>query len=100
VDGDALSIGDNVMISHSASVLSGSHYYDEKIPMRDLVKDTPIVIGNNVWIGAGARIVGGNTIGDDVIIGANAVVTKSIPSNSVAVGVPAKVIKKVTDTIK
>ena len=50
-------------------------------------------IGNNVMIGAGAVILGNITIGDDSIIGANAVVTHSIPKNSLAVGVPA-IIKK------
>jgi serine O-acetyltransferase len=50
------------------------------------------VIGNRVEIGAGAKIIGRIVIGDDVIIGANSVVVKDIPSNSVAVGIPAKVI--------
>jgi serine O-acetyltransferase len=51
-------------------------------------------IGDNVIIGAGARVLGGITIGDDVIIGANAVVIKDLPAGVTAVGVPAKVIKK------
>jgi len=55
-------------------------------------------IGDNVVIGAGAKILGGVTIGDNVRIGANAVVTKDIPSNSIAVGVPAKVISRSLDT--
>lgn len=50
-------------------------------------------IGDNVTIWAGAKVIGNITIGDDVIIGANAVVTKDIPSHSIVVGVPAKVIK-------
>lgn len=52
------------------------------------------VIGNRVEIGAGAKIIGRVFIGDDVIIGANAVVVKDIPSHSIAVGIPAKVITK------
>jgi len=51
-------------------------------------------IGNNVFIGAGAKIIGNVTIGNNVKIGANAVVVKDIPDNSTAVGVPAKVIKR------
>lgn len=51
------------------------------------------VIGNNVEIKAGAKVIGGITVGDDVIIGANAVVVKDVPSHSIVVGVPAKVIK-------
>lgn len=50
-------------------------------------------IGDNVGIKAGAKVVGGVTIGDDVIIGANAVVVKDVPSHSIVAGVPARVIK-------
>jgi serine O-acetyltransferase len=51
------------------------------------------VVGKNVVIGAGAKILGSVTIGDNCVIGANAVVTKSIPDNSVAVGIPARVVR-------
>ena len=57
----------------------------------------PIHIGKNVWIGSNATILQGVTIGDGSVIGAGSVVTKSIPENSVAVGVPAKVIRKVEE---
>lgn len=58
-------------------------------------KGTP-VIGKNVFLGAGCVVIGDISIGDGSVIGANAVVTKSIPPNSVAVGVPARVIKTLT----
>ena len=51
-------------------------------------------IGNNVWIAAGAKVLGPITIGDDVIIGANAGVVKDVPSHSIVAGVPAKIIKR------
>jgi acetyltransferase-like isoleucine patch superfamily enzyme len=95
IDGDYLEIGDNVMIAHSASIITGAHIYDDELPMRDTLEARPVKIGNNVWIGAGARIIGEVTIGNNVIIGANAVVTKSIPSNVVAVGIPAKILKSI-----
>ena len=57
----------------------------------------PIVIGNNVYIGTGAYIMPGVTIGDNCVIGAATVVTKDIPSNSCAVGVPARVIKTIDE---
>lgn len=60
-------------------------------------KMAPIKIGNNVYIGMDAKVMPGVTIGDNVIIGAGAIVTKDIPSNSVAVGLPARVIKTVDE---
>ncbi len=95
IDGEYLEIGDNVMIAHSSSIITGSHIYGTDLPMRDTLEPRPVKIGSNVWIGAGARVLGSVDIGDNVVIGANAVVTKNIPSNSVAVGVPAKVIKHI-----
>jgi serine O-acetyltransferase len=59
---------------------------------RSKKKDVPI-IGNNCYLGAGCRILGDVKIGDNVIIGPNAVVLTDIPNNSIAVGIPAKVIK-------
>ena len=58
----------------------------------------PIHIGKNVWIGANATILAGVTIGDDTVIAAGAVVTKDVPGNTVAGGVPAKVIKRIEVT--
>lgn len=92
-------IGDGCMIATSVYVVD----FDHKIPtllfdFRNVHKNTyvrrKIVIGKNVWIGAQCVIVKGVTIGDNAVIGAGSVVTKSIPANSVAVGVPAKVIRK------
>ena len=59
-----------------------------------------IIIGNNVHIGTNAMIMPGVNIGDNCIIGCRAIVTKDIPSNSVAVGIPAKVIENIDDYIK
>ena len=55
----------------------------------------PIKIGNNVWIGGNVIVLPGVNIGDNVVIGAGSVVNKDIPSNSMAVGIPCKVIKKI-----
>lgn len=52
----------------------------------------PTTLGNGCWIGTGARIVGGVTIGDNAIVGAGSLVLKDIPANSIAVGVPARVV--------
>ena len=63
----------------------------------DLEITKPITIGNNVYIGNDVIILPGVSIGDNVIIGAGAVVTKNIPSDSVAAGVPARVIKPIQE---
>lgn len=56
------------------------------------------VIGNNVYMGAGAKLIGGIKVGDNVIIGANAVVTRDVPDGAIVVGIPAKVIGENTYT--
>jgi maltose O-acetyltransferase len=60
----------------------------------------PIVIEDNVWIGAGVHIMGGVTIGRNSVIGAGSVVTKDVPENVIAAGVPCKVIREITDKDK
>lgn len=57
----------------------------------------PIHIGKNCWLGAGVIVVPGVTIGDNSVIGAGAVITKDIPANVVAVGTPARVLRKISD---
>ena len=67
-----------------------------KIPPQDRILTTKgaVIIKKNVWLGEGVVVMPGVTIGENTVIGANSVVTKDIPSNSVAVGVPASVIKQ------
>lgn len=74
-------------------VLNSLNYFDGE----RMDNMAPITIGNNVYIGMGAYIMPGVSIGDNTIIGACAVVTHDIPSNSVAVGIPAKVIKTIDE---
>ena len=94
-------IGKNVLLGRKITLVDNSHgkltLEDLELnpTARDLVSSGPIIIKNNVWIGDKATILSGVTIGENSIIGANAVVTKNIPSNSVVVGVPGKVIKKI-----
>lgn len=60
----------------------------------------PITVGNNVWFGANVTVLAGVEIGDNAVIGAGSVVTKSIPANVVAVGVPCKPIREITSSDK
>jgi acetyltransferase-like isoleucine patch superfamily enzyme len=62
----------------------------------DAAKD--VVIGNNVWIGTDSYICKGVSIGENSVIGAKSVVTKSIPKNCIAAGIPARVVKLVSNT--
>lgn len=89
-----ISLGDNVHLTNGVSFLThdaGILIFKKDVPDLELTK--PIRIGNNVYIGANTMILGGVKIGNNVIIGCGAIVTKNIPDNSVAVGVPAQVIK-------
>lgn len=95
-------IGDNVLMASHIYISDNSHGFykgDNQTapnipPIKRAYKIAPVVIGNNVWIGEGCIIMPGVTIGDGAIIGANSTVTKNIPENSLAVGQPAKVIKR------
>ena len=91
-----LKIGNDVLISHRVTILSSSHEFNSKAhSIRSQgISRRPTVIGNNVWIGAGAIILGGISIGDGSVIGAGSVVTRDIPEDSIVAGVPAKKISE------
>ena len=87
-------IGDKCLISYEVVMRTDMHNHKAGIPIIDQGNSAEdIIIGNNVWIGHGVYIMPGVHIGDNSIIGAKAVVTKDIPADSIAVGVPACVIK-------
>ena len=90
-----LIIGSNNLISARFFVSTCSHTYSfVNIPITSQkLESKPVKIGNNCFIGMDVKVFPGVTIGDNVIIGANSIVTQDIPSFSVAVGSPAKVIK-------
>ena len=96
-----ITIGNNVHITNGVKFIThdgGTLLFRDVIPDLEITK--PITIGNKVYIGNDVRILPGVNIGNNVIIGAGAIVTKNIPDNSVAVGVPAKVIKSTDDYLK
>lgn len=96
-----ITIGDGLLTGRFVYIGDNAHGELKKeyahIPPQDrcLCSKGEVVIGNNVWIGDKVTILGGVHIGDNVIIAANAVVTKDVLSNSVVAGVPAKVIKMI-----
>lgn len=92
-----VTIGDNAMFASYCFVSDENHGMDLSSGVRyecQPIEFSSVHIGKNCWIGEKAMIMPGVTIGDNTIIGAGSVVTKSIPENSIAVGNPAKVIKK------
>lgn len=96
--GNHVRINDRVnLITHDGGLWVVRELYPE-LSKSDLIK--PIVVGNNVHIGTGAVIMPGVHIGDNCIIGVGAVVTKDIPDNSIAVGVPARVIETIDEYVQ
>ena len=89
-----MTIGDDAFIGPNVSIYTACHPIEaEKRRSRQEWAEA-VTIGNDVWIGGGVTIVPGVTIGDRVVIGAGSVVTKDIPSDCVAAGNPARIIKK------
>ena len=88
-------IGDQTFIGHNVVLATLDHDIDPE--KRFMLHPAPIRIGSKVWIGANVVITKGVSIGDNSVIAAGAVVTKDIPANVVAGGVPAKVIRKIVE---
>ena len=95
LDGAPVRFGDNVFIAPNCGFYTAGHPLEAEERNKGLEYARPITVGNNVWIGAQVCVLPGVTIGDNCVIGAGSVVTKDIPANSVAVGNPCRVIKKI-----
>ena len=95
LDEATVTIGDDCFIGPNVSIYTACHSTDpvERNSRREWA--LPVSIGNNVWIGGSVTILPGVTIGDNVTIGAGSVVVSDIPSGSIAVGNPCRVVKKV-----
>lgn len=98
-----VSIGNGLLTGRYVFIGDNSHgrlsLEEANIPpiKRPLQSKGEVVIGNNVWIGDKATVLGGVHIGDNVIVAANAVVLSDVPSNSIVAGVPAKVVKQLKE---
>ncbi len=90
-----VTFGDNVFIGPNCSFYTAEHPLDYETRNKCYESAKPIKIGDNVWIGGSVNILPGVTIGSNVVIGAGSIVTKDITNNSIAVGVPAKVVKRI-----
>lgn len=92
-------IGDWCMIGPNTLIATVNHPISPMGRRKRLGKGTPVVIGNDVWIGGNCTILPGVTIGNNVIVGAGAVVTRDIPDNSLVVGVPARIIREIPNDV-
>tara|TARA_A100001035_G_scaffold252064_1_gene224328 strand:- start:10882 stop:11499 length:618 start_codon:yes stop_codon:yes gene_type:complete len=96
-----IKIGDNCLFGSNVFITDNSHgsysgfnqSHPSEIPVNRLISTSSIIIEKNVWIGSNVVITKGVSIGKGSVVGSNSVVTKNIPANSIAAGIPAKVIK-------
>lgn len=94
-----VTIGSNVLFGPGVQLYTATHPLDHVL-RKTSENGKPISIGDDSWIGGGAIIMAGVTIGERCVIGAGSVVTKDIPNDSLAVGNPAKVIRKISSNDK
>jgi acetyltransferase-like isoleucine patch superfamily enzyme len=94
-DRGGIHIGDGSLIGMNVNIATLNHGLDMKT--RNTTYASPVTIGKSVWIGSGATILPGVTIGDRAVVAAGAVVTKDVPEGTVVAGVPAKVVKTIEE---
>ena len=97
VDDGHIYVGDYTMFAPSVIVATAGHPILPELRETVYQYNMPVHIGKNCWIGAGAIILPGVTIGDQVVVGAGSVVTKDLPSNVVAVGNPCRVVREINE---
>ncbi|HEY5669101.1 MAG TPA: sugar O-acetyltransferase [Anaerolineales bacterium] len=95
LDNNEVRIGDYVMIGPVVQIYTAAHHLQAEPRNQGLEVAKPIVIEDNVWIGGGAIILPGVSIGRNAVVGAGAVVTRSVPANTVVAGNPARVIREI-----
>ena len=94
VSHERIAVGARTMIAHNCSLMDFNHGFAAGgLPSRQPGRTAEVVIGEDCWLGAGVIVLPGVRIGDGTVVGAGSVVTKSLPGNVVAAGVPARVIR-------
>ena len=90
MDRGDVTLGDHVLLAPNVVITTSNHPLDPKMRRDSLGIASPVVIGDDVWIGANAVILPGVTLGNNVVVAAGAVVTKDVPDNTLVAGVPAR----------
>lgn len=96
LDQGGITLEDGVFIGPGAKILTEAH--PEQPEIRHTLQVQPVVIRRKAWIGAGAIILPGVTVGENAIVAAGAVVTKNVPDNTIVAGVPAKILRSINMT--
>jgi galactoside O-acetyltransferase len=95
VDDTSITIGSDVMFGPNVVISAAGHPVLPELRLRAAQYNLPVTIGNNVWLGSGVQVVPGVTIGDNTVVGAGSVVTRDLPANVVALGVPCRVVREI-----
>jgi maltose O-acetyltransferase len=97
LDGARVEIGAKTLLGPAVQIYTAIHPLDPVERATFLETAKPVTLGRNVWIGGGAILLPGVSIGENAVVGAGSVVTKDVPADCVAVGNPAKVIRRLDD---
>lgn len=100
VDDTYIYVGDNTMFGPNCVIATPSHPINNELRKKTFQYNFPVKIGQNCWLGAGVIVLPGVTIGDNVVVGAGSVVTKDLPSNTVCVGNPCRVMRSISEEDK
>jgi maltose O-acetyltransferase len=95
LDCSEVHIGDHVMIGPAVQIYTAAHYLQAESRIQGWGVAKPIVIEDNAWLGGGAILLPGVTVGRNAVVGAGAVVTRSVPANTVVAGNPARAIRTI-----
>jgi maltose O-acetyltransferase len=100
LDGGGIEIGDDVLFGPRVSIFTTNHSLDPTERRNGACIAKAVKIGNAVWLGGGVHVMPGVEIGDGAVVGAGSVVTRSLPANTLAAGVPCKVIREISEQDK
>jgi maltose O-acetyltransferase len=97
LDSAPVTIGDRVLFGPAVQLLAATHPLEAELRAQGLEYAEPIAIGDDVWLGGGAIVLPGVTIGDRAVVGAGSVVTRDVPADVVVAGSPARIIRSLQE---